>query len=359
MARARRAIRRLIQRWRCWLSRRSRLHRASRRALAIGGVSQDGPQAGPAAWGMSGALFVALILQLAFFGAIVGAVYVGLYAHDPGVAHAAWRDGIGEKIDHAGGAIAQTPTIALAALLLYALVAPLTEEFAKLLGVLLALRRRSVSRYTAFIAGVSAGLGFAVVETLLYGLAANDKWPILIGLRAPVAFIHVTGTALTALGWHMQRTRGGLALVWHYIAAVLVHAAWNGLTVALLIASATTHDGEHVSVATGLTLLTVLSLMALLLLCCLTWVVLNARRFGKADVAAERQREARASTPSQRVDSNAVALCRAPSPARYSDVAQSVGYPRRLDDSSAGGGGRLRVDLVHPAGRLGRRAAHH
>ena len=249
---------------------------------------------GPAAWGMSGAVVIALVLQIAFFGAIVGAVYLGLYAHDPAVAHSAWRGGIGNKIDHAGGAIAQTPTIALAAFVLYACVAPLTEEFAKMLGVLLVLRRWRLSRHSAFVAGISAGLGFAMLETLLYGLASADKWPLIIGVRAPVVFIHVTGTALTAVGWQMQRTRGGFALIWHYLAAVLVHGAWNGLTVALLLASATSRTGNGVSLATGLTALTVLSLMALLLLCCATWVVLNARRFGRAAVDAERQRTARA-----------------------------------------------------------------
>jgi RsiW-degrading membrane proteinase PrsW (M82 family) len=251
---------------------------------------------GPAAWGMTGAVAIALLLQLAFFGAIVGAVYLGLYAHDPHAAHAAWRDGIGDKIDHAGGAIAQTWTIGLAALVLYAFVAPLTEEFAKFLGVLLVMRRRSMTRHRAFVAGASAGLGFAVLETLLYGLASADKWPLVIGLRAPVVFIHVTGTTLTALGWHMQRSQGGFALVWHYAAAVLVHGAWNGLTVALLIGSATSSGGEHVSVGTGLTVLTVLSLMALLLMSCATWVVMNARRFGKADVTAEQQLALRAAT---------------------------------------------------------------
>jgi hypothetical protein len=249
---------------------------------------------GPAAWGMTGAVAVALVLQIAFFGAIVGAVYLGLYAHDPDVAHAAWRDGIGDKIDHAGGAIAQTWTIGLAALVLYACVAPLTEEFAKFIGVLLVMRGRTLTRHRAFVAGASAGLGFAVLETLLYGLASADKWPLVIGLRAPVVFIHVTGTTLTALGWQLQRSRGGLALVWHYAAAVLVHGAWNALTVALLIGSATSEGGERVSLATGLTLLTVLSLMALLLMCCATWVVMNARRFGKADAAAEQQLAARA-----------------------------------------------------------------
>jgi RsiW-degrading membrane proteinase PrsW (M82 family) len=251
---------------------------------------------GPSAWGMTGAVAVALLLQLAFFGAIVGAVYVGLYAHEPGIAHAAWRDGIGDKIDHAGGSLAQTWTIGLAALLLYAFVAPLTEEFAKFLGVVLVMRRRTMTRHCVFVAGASAGLGFAVLETLLYGLASADKWPLVIGLRAPVVFIHVTGTTLTALGWHMQRSQGGFALVWHYAAAVLVHGAWNGLTVALLISSATSSGGEHVSVGTGLAILTVLSLMALLWMSCATWVVMNARRFGKADASAEEQSSARFAT---------------------------------------------------------------
>jgi hypothetical protein len=218
---------------------------------------------GPTAWGTSGAILIALLLQVAFFGACVGAVYLGLYASDHEVARAAWRAGIADKIDHAGGEIAQTWTIAIAALALYALVAPLTEELAKLLGVLLVMRRNANSRYVVFIAGVSAGLGFATLETMLYGLAAADKWPLVVGVRAPVMLIHVTGASLSALGWQMQRTRGGFALLWHYLTAVLLHGAWNGLTVALLIASARSHDSARLDPATTLAELAVLAIMAL------------------------------------------------------------------------------------------------
>ena len=58
----------------------------------------------------------------------LAAIRQSLVCGEPGIAHAAWRDGIGDKIDHAGGSLAQTWTIGLAALVLYAFVAPLTEE---------------------------------------------------------------------------------------------------------------------------------------------------------------------------------------------------------------------------------------
>lgn len=249
---------------------------------------------GPSAWGMSAAVVIALLLELLVFGAVIGAVYAGLYLAGPDIARNAWEHGISDKIDRAGGAIAQTWTVALAGMLIYAVAAPLAEEFAKMLGVLVSLRRRAASEYTVFVAGISAGLGFAAFETLLYGLASADNWPLIVGIRAPIVLVHATGASLSALGWRMQRERGGLALVWHYGAAVLVHAAWNALTVALLIASATSREGEDLSLATGLAALTVLSLMALLLVSCLAWVVLNARRFGRAEAADERERDERA-----------------------------------------------------------------
>lgn len=235
----------------------------------------------PTAWGMSGAVLIAIVVEALFFGAIVGAIYGGLYLADPELVRSAREQGIGAMIDQAGGKIAQTWTIALAVMVSYAIVAPLVEELAKVLGVMTSLRRHAPDAYTTFIGGISAGLGFAVFETLMYGLAAGDNWPLLVGIRAPGTLIHVTGTALSALGWHLQRTRGGLALLWHYGAAVLVHASWNGLTMALVITAAGTADGAEMPMGTTLAVVGVLMTMTFVLLCCLIWITLNARRLGR------------------------------------------------------------------------------
>jgi RsiW-degrading membrane proteinase PrsW (M82 family) len=243
--------------------------------------SVDGWQVlGPGAWGMAAAPLIAVLLQLGAFLTLSAAVLGGLYLADADLMSAARERGISDIIDSESNFVSRA-TVAIALAGTYALIAPLTEELAKFLGVLVFLRRRPLTRYAVFAAGVSAGLGFAVVETLAYGLSAGDLWPLVVGFRAPVTLVHIAGATLCALGWYEQRKRGGLRLLWYYAIAVAVHGSWNGLTVAAVVGASAIDEAAGPDVGTVLLLLNVLLMMATLLACCALWTVLNARRFGK------------------------------------------------------------------------------
>lgn len=234
------------------------------------------------AWGMVVATTAAVVMQLAFIVAGVGGIAAGLRAADVQMSGGLLDTLLADDfLEESGGALAGTATVALFVMLGYAVAAPLTEELTKYLGVLLVMRRRILSRYTVFVAGVSAGLGFAVVETIGYALGAGEGWPLILAVRAPVVLIHVTGTSLVACGWYLQRRHGGFPLLGYFVAAVLVHAAWNGLLVSLMLASAAMPAGGDPEPLFVVAVLAALGLMLVLLGSCLAWVIANARRWGR------------------------------------------------------------------------------
>lgn len=116
-------------------------------------------------------------------------------------------------------------------------VAPLTEETGKALGARFA---RPASRQEAFLAGVGAGTGFAVVENVLYALAGavfGGPWPAIVVARAMGAAVHPLATGLVVTGWwDAGHGGGGPALGRGLFAGAGVHAVWNGSMVALAVA---------------------------------------------------------------------------------------------------------------------------
>jgi RsiW-degrading membrane proteinase PrsW (M82 family) len=234
------------------------------------------------AWGMVVATTAAVVMQLAFIAAGVGGIAVGLRLADVPISNGLLDTLMADDfLEESGSELAGTATVALFVMFGYAVAAPLTEELTKFLGVLVVMRRRVLTRYTVFVAGISAGLGFAVVETIGYALGAGDGWPLVLAVRAPVTLIHVTGSSLVACGWYLQRRHGGFPLLGYFAVAVLVHAAWNGLLVSLMLASdamPASGDPEPQLVAA---VLAALGLMLVLLGSCLAWVIANARRWGR------------------------------------------------------------------------------
>jgi hypothetical protein len=116
-------------------------------------------------------------------------------------------------------------------------VAPLTEEFGKAVG---GRWSRPSSRQEAFLAGIAAGAGFAVVENVLYALGgawAPGLWIDILLARLPGAAVHSLASGLVLLGWwgrrHGERRREGIRLI---LGGVGVHALWNGAWVATVMA---------------------------------------------------------------------------------------------------------------------------
>lgn len=117
-------------------------------------------------------------------------------------------------------------------------IAPLTEEFAKGLGVRTA-RRWIREAEDGIVYGAAAGFGFSATENLLYELGALNEqgqqaylWTAVVRTFTG-CFLHATATGI--LGYGMARRylgrRSIVTLVPYYVGAVLLHAAFNLIAV--------------------------------------------------------------------------------------------------------------------------------
>lgn len=120
-----------------------------------------------------------------------------------------------------------------------AVVAPITEEAGKALGA--HWLAPPADRRGAFVAGVAAGTGFAVVENLMYaGLAAafGGPWRVVVLARIAGSAVHPLATALVMLGIQDAREARGIASgLRGYASGVGIHALWNGSVVVLAVAA--------------------------------------------------------------------------------------------------------------------------
>lgn len=237
---------------------------------------------GPALWGMIGAPLTAGTMQIVTVFLLVAGGATGVYLADETLLDSV-EHWINETAETANVDILTSPSVAFAAVAVLGITAPLTEELAKFLGVYFVLRRRAATRYTFFIAGVAAGLGFAVVESLGYALMAVEQWPQVMLLRSPVALIHIAATTIVTMGWYRQRRGGGHSLWLYYALAVGVHAAWNTLFVAMMIVAAGIGTAETLTPTEGLLIVTIAGAMGALLIGSALWLIGNARRLGPED----------------------------------------------------------------------------
>ncbi len=125
-----------------------------------------------------------------------------------------------------------------------AVVTPIVEETGKALGARFGGPR---SRRDAFVAGVAAGTGFAVVENALYvGFAAlfGGPWAAVALARSLGAAIHSLASGLVVLGWWDGRRGGVRVLARGFLAGAGVHALWNGGLVVLAVAATSADVGN-------------------------------------------------------------------------------------------------------------------
>jgi RsiW-degrading membrane proteinase PrsW (M82 family) len=113
-----------------------------------------------------------------------------------------------------------------------AVLAPLTEEPAKAVGATFA---RAETLRGAFLAGVTAGAGFSIVEHAFYALPAaeyGDDWVQVLLLRSVSGAMHPLASGLVYLGWwEFRRTNARRALVRGPALGAGLHAAWNSTAV--------------------------------------------------------------------------------------------------------------------------------
>lgn len=114
------------------------------------------------------------------------------------------------------------------------LFAPFVEEIGK--GVAGWIRRPQ-TRAEAFMAGVAAGVGFAIVENILYtsgSLFFEGSWVALATARTLGAAVHPLASGLVVLGWWEWRARRDAGLLARrFLMGVGAHALWNGSIVVL------------------------------------------------------------------------------------------------------------------------------
>lgn len=163
-----------------------------------------------------------------------------------------------------------------------AAVAPLTEEFAKALGAVVA---RPIDRRQAFLFGVAAGAAFAIIENVLYaslGLVFGSPWPVMSVGRSMGAAVHPLACGLVMLGWWEWRQRRNIgSLLKGYLAGVGVHALWNGSLLVVGIIETVLTVGGNVPGNLGGIALTYTAVLGVILAAVLLMV--------SAGVAADRQ----------------------------------------------------------------------
>jgi RsiW-degrading membrane proteinase PrsW (M82 family) len=117
-----------------------------------------------------------------------------------------------------------------------AVVAPLVEELTKPIGAIL-LARRLRGPAEAFLVGMAGGVGFAIIENMLYEAAGAPAWAGIATLRGIGGVLHPLNAGLVAIGWYA--VRNGLPGAWRkllglYGLAVATHAVWNAGLIILL-----------------------------------------------------------------------------------------------------------------------------
>ncbi|GHO44349.1 PrsW family glutamic-type intramembrane protease [Ktedonospora formicarum] len=122
----------------------------------------------------------------------------------------------------------------IALLLTLAVIAPLVEEAVKPIAALTMLgRMRNAAE--AFVMGMGCGIGFGLVETIMYISSGYQDWLQVAVLRSTACLLHGMGAGMVTLGWyyisHKNSTRRFnrfLLGIGCAVYAVVQHAIWNG-----------------------------------------------------------------------------------------------------------------------------------
>lgn len=199
------------------------------------------------AWGVFGAGLVLgpaliLITEILALFAFVVSISVGI-ASQPGMADQILA--LSQRLQVAPGdpetifrilePYLTQPLVILGVLAFVAVLVPLIEETLKPIGVWL-LVGRALTPAEGFAAGVLSGAGYALFENLF--LATGDSsWVTVAIARIGTGALHILATGLT--GWGLAKAwteKRFLNLGAAFMAAVGLHALWNGLTVMTIFA---------------------------------------------------------------------------------------------------------------------------
>jgi RsiW-degrading membrane proteinase PrsW (M82 family) len=115
-------------------------------------------------------------------------------------------------------------------------IAPLAEESAKVIGVILLSTAKFWEEEDGLVYGAACGLGFAATENLLYELNALQTggliaWAVVAIMRIFTStLLHASATAIS--GWGVSKSRipggGGIgALIGYLVIAMFLHGLFN------------------------------------------------------------------------------------------------------------------------------------
>jgi RsiW-degrading membrane proteinase PrsW (M82 family) len=187
---------------------------------------------------LAAAISMAVATWIAVYVESIGGFYavVLLLVHNGAFEFAQNSEAVFDVIEDAD-VILTDNELFFAGLITAAVLAPLSEEFAKSLGVRF-MMRPGATRAQVFFLGACAGAGFGFLESMLYGLSVIqdqlDDWWLIMLVRGGSTSLHVLCTGLAGLGWWYwsvaRRHSVSLAL---FGTAVAIHAAWNGAFTAI------------------------------------------------------------------------------------------------------------------------------
>jgi hypothetical protein len=217
-------------------------------ALGLKGLSVGSPQR---AWGifdmgLVAAPFLSLIAELAAlfsFGVLYLMVNPGLLDVFLGLSQSMTLQSPEALFDLLEPYLMQPSTLYIV-LVFGALVVPLLEELFKPVGVWLLVGRKP-SAAQGFAAGLLSGAGYALFENFALGAGAGEEWAIVLSARLGTSLIHILTAGL--MGWALSLAwteKHYLRLALSYLAAVAIHAMWNGT---VIISAATELFGTAVS----------------------------------------------------------------------------------------------------------------
>ncbi len=165
-------------------------------------------------WGAIFAVIMAVILSLVFLGAIQSSGLVREYQ------------------------FLEDRTIMT--LIIVCVIAPVVEEFTKVLGVFSA-KNSIFSLEDGFVLGAAAGLGFAATENLLYESTALfhegvQAFVVVVILRSVAStLLHGSASAVAGYGISKGHLTGKHSFIPYYLIAVIMHGSFNYLASAGLI----------------------------------------------------------------------------------------------------------------------------
>jgi len=142
--------------------------------------------------------------------------------------------------------------IGMAEIIVITVAAPIMEEILKPLGLILIIKRIKTP-YEGILYGVTCGLGFAMIENLLYEVwvvtvfGANE-WTVTAFARGMGSTIlHTVGPAIVGFfyaKYHLSDFSGVVKLTLGFLCAFVIHGLWNLVGILPLIKSESATDWE-------------------------------------------------------------------------------------------------------------------